>query len=288
MVMTGKPEFFSDLDGIRRRHAATHFASKRRERMKIVAIVAAAVALLVHGLIELEFSAGRIVEGLGRLGLIVGLMLPPDPGSLPKATIYLKALGETLAIAFLGTLLAAIVAFPLSLVAARNVNANRFLQFMGRRSFDMIRGVDTLIWALVWINVVGLGPFAGVLAIMTSDIGAFGKLFSEAVEAADRKPVEGVTASGGDRIQAVRFGIIPQVLPVLAGQILYYIESNTRSATIIGIVGAGGIGLHLAEQIRMLEWQQVSFLILIILLAVAVIDRISSYLRFAVIGLRPV
>ena len=286
--MTGKPEFFSDLDGIRRRHATTHFASKRRERMKIVAIVAAAVALLVHGLVELEFSAGRIVEGFGRLGLIVGMMLPPDPGSLAKATVYLKALGETLAIAFLGTLLAAIVAFPLSMVAARNVNANRFLQFMGRRSFDTIRGVDTLIWALVWINVVGLGPFAGVLAIMTSDIGAFGKLFSEAVEAADRKPVEGVTASGGDRIQAVRFGIIPQVLPVLAGQILYYIESNTRSATIIGIVGAGGIGLHLAEQIRMLEWQQVSFLILIILLAVAVIDRISSHLRFAVIGLRPV
>ena len=149
-----------------------------------------------------------------------------------------------------------------------------------------MRGVDTLIWALIWINVVGLGPFAGVLAIATSDFGALGKLFAEIIELADAKEQEGVRAAGGRRLAEVRFGLLPQVLPVIAGQILYFIESNTRSATIIGVVGAGGIGLHLSEQIRVLEWKQVSFLILMILISVAAIDFISGRLRAAMAGRR--
>ena len=157
-----------------------------------------------------------------------------------------------------------------------------------RRSLDTIRGVDTLIWALIWVNVVGLGPFAGVLAICGGDFGAFGKLFSEAIEAADKKPVEGVRSSGGNELHEVRFGLMPQVFPIIVGQVLYYFESNTRSATIIGIVGAGGIGLQLAEQIRVLEWQKVSFLILLILIAVSAIDWISGKLRFAIIGQRAI
>lgn len=213
-------------------------------------------------------------------------MLPPIYGTEAKLLVYLTALAETVAIALLGTLLAAVLAFPLGVLAARNVLPVWIARFILRRSFDTIRGVDAMIWALIWINVVGLGPFAGVLAIATSDFGSFGKLFSEAVENVDRKPVEGVVASGGSRLHAVRFGLIPQVLPVIASQVLYYIESNTRSATIIGIVGAGGIGLHLAEQIRILEWQHVSFLVLIILVAVAIIDVISTRLRFAIIGRR--
>ena len=160
------------------------------------------------------------------------------------------------------------------------------MRFFSRRSLDTIRSVDILIWALIWINVVGLGPFAGVLAIMTSDIGTFGKLFSEAMEAADRKPVEGVVSTGGGHAPGIRFGILPEVFPVMASQVLYYFESNTRSATIIGIVGAGGIGLHLAEAIRTLELQQTSFIILLILIAVALIDFVSSHLRFAMIGRR--
>jgi phosphonate transport system permease protein len=149
-----------------------------------------------------------------------------------------------------------------------------------------VRGVDTLIWALIWINVVGLGPFAGVLAIATSDFGALGKLFAEIIESADLKQPEGVRAAGGRGLAEVRFGLTPQVLPVIAGQILYFIESNTRSATIIGVVGAGGIGLYLSEQIRVLEWRQVSFLILLILLSVAAIDFISGKLRAAIAGRR--
>jgi phosphonate transport system permease protein len=245
-----------------------------------------ALGIFAFGLVDLEFSPARMLHGIHQLGWITLMMIPPDPGA--SLLLYLKALGETLSIALLGTTLAALFALPVGLLAARNIVATNFVRFPLRRFLDAIRGVDTLIWALVWINVVGLGPFAGVLAIAVSDFGAFGKLFSEAIEAADRNQVEGIRASGGNALHEIRFGMLPQVLPVIAGQVLYFIESNTRSASIIGIVGAGGIGLQLAEQIRVLEWQKVSFLILMILVAVAAIDWISGKLRFAIIGKRAV
>ena len=251
-------------------------------RLATPAMLLGALAVFGFGLSDLEFSPARMLSGLHQLGWITLMMLPPNPGSsLPT---YLAAMGETVSIALLGTTLAALFALPVSLLAARNVVPSNFFRFPVRRLLDSIRGVDTLIWALVWINVVGLGPFAGVLAIAISDFGAFGKLFSEAIEAADVKQVEGIRASGGNALHQIRFGLMPQVLPVIAGQVLYFIESNTRSATIIGIVGAGGIGLQLAEQIRVLEWQKVSFLILMILVAVAAIDWMSGKLRFAIIG----
>jgi phosphonate transport system permease protein len=244
------------------------------------------IGLAILAIVQLEVSPLAIWNGLGRLGDFVVLMFPPSYGTEARLVLYLKSLAETLGIALLGTLGAAVLAFPLAFLAARNVVASRLIQFTSRRFFDSIRGVDTLIWALIWINVVGLGPFAGVLAILTSDFGTFGKLFSEAIETSDKRPVEGVVASGGGHVHAIRFGILPQVMPLIASQILYYIESNTRSATIIGIVGAGGIGMHLSEQIRTLEWQHVSFLILLVLITVGTIDFISARLRLAIIGER--
>jgi phosphonate transport system permease protein len=255
-------------------------------RLAMPAMILGAFGIFVFGLFDLDFSPTRLISGMHQLGWITVMMIPPDPGSSLPA--YLSALGETLSIALLGTTIAAVFALPVSLLAARNIIPSNMIRFPVRRFLDSIRGVDTLIWALVWINVVGLGPFAGVLAIAVSDFGAFGKLFSEAIEAADKKQVEGIRASGGNALHEIRFGLMPQVLPVIAGQVLYFIESNTRSATIIGIVGAGGIGLQLAEQIRVLEWQKVSFLILMILVAVAAIDWISGKLRFAIIGRRAV
>jgi phosphonate transport system permease protein len=216
------------------------------------------------------------------LGDFALMMLPP--ASNGRFSLYLWSMLETLAIAYLGTLLAAILAFPFGFLAAKNIIPNVFLHFGIRRFLDTIRGVDTLIWALIWVSVVGLGPFAGILAIACSDFGAFGKLFSEAIEGADKKPVEGVLSSGGNRLHGYRFGVLPQVLPLIGSQVLYFFESNTRSATIIGIVGAGGIGAHLAEQIKVLNLQDVSFLIIMILIAVAVIDWFSSKLRHAMIG----
>ena len=274
-----------DLAAIRDRHPQ-HFARFDRQRLLTMLMGVAALALLLFGMAQLGFFGGTLLSGSVRLVEIVGLMLPPDPGSWAHARTFTMALLETVAIAFLGTLSAAILALPVALLAARNVTAARVVRFLSRRSLDMIRSVDILVWALIWINVVGLGPFAGALAIMTADIGSFGKLFSEAMEAADRKPVEGIVSTGGSHALAIRFGILPEVFPVLASQVLYYFESNTRSASIIGIVGAGGIGLYLAEAIRTLELQQTSFIIVLILIAVALIDFVSSHLRFAMIGRR--
>ena len=283
--MPGRPTI--DLVAIRDRHPQ-HFARFDRQRLLTLLTAVASVTLLLFGMAQLGFFGGKLLSGSLRLAEIVGLMLPPDPGSWAHARTFGMALLETVAIAFLGTLSAAVLALPVALLAARNVTASRVVRFFSRRSLDTIRSVDILVWALIWINVVGLGPFAGALAIMTADIGSFGKLFSEAMEAADRKPVEGIVSSGGSHALGIRFGILPEVFPVLASQVLYYFESNTRSASIIGIVGAGGIGLHLAEAIRTLELQQTSFIIVLILIAVALIDFVSSHLRFAMIGRRGV
>src|SRR5262249_23846558 len=240
------------------------------------------LALAVFGFWRLDFSLARFGSGLAQIAHIVVSMWPPSPGA--QLPLFLQALAETLAIALLGTLTGAVLAFPLGLLAARNVIPNIFAHFAVRRVIDTVRGVDVLIWALIFINVVGLGPFAGILAIAASDMDSLGKLFSEAIENADRKPVDGVISTGGSSLHAVRFALIPQVFPVIASQVLYYFESNTRSATFIGIVGAGGIGLHLSEQIRVLEWNKGAVLVLLILVTVAVIDAVSRTLRRGLIG----
>ena len=275
----------SNRETLRQRYSA-EFLPFYAGNLRAFAIAVLAVALFVYGLYSLDMTYARIIGGLGELGRMVLLMLPPNPGTWTRAGIYVYAMVETLSIALLGTLLAAILAFPLGFLAARNTTLNRVVQFFARRSFDTLRGVDILIWALIWINVVGLGPFAGVLALLMSDLGSFGKLFSEAIEAADDKPVEGVVSTGGTSLSAIRFGILPQLMPVLLSQVLYAFESNTRSASIIGIVGAGGIGLILSEQIRTVEFQQMSSVILLILVTVSAIDFLCSKLRFSIIGVR--
>ena len=240
--------------------------------------------LLVFSIWWLDISFAQIGPGFAAIIKFIGLMFPPSTGG--HLQLFLKAMGETLSIAFLGTLIASGLAMPLAMLAAKNTSPNGMLRFLVRRSLDVIRGIDTLIWALVFVGVVGLGPFAGVLAIAVSDTGALGKLFSEAIEATRSRERETVVASGGTGLMGIRFGLVPQVLPIIAGQVLYFFESNTRSATIIGIVGAGGIGLQLSEQIRTYDFDQVAFIVLLILGAVATIDWISGKLRFAIIGHR--
>lgn len=265
------------------RHAAL-LRPNMMHRAVVSLIVVLMAAALAGSLAYLGFSVTKIVNGLWKFGDIIRLMLPPDPVNWDNARFFLRALLETLAIAFIGTLGAAVFAFPLSFLAARNVVPNWVIHVLSRRIFDTIRGVDSLIWALIWINVVGLGPFAGALAIVTSDFGALGKLFSEALETADSHPVEGVLSCGGGKLAAIRFGLIPQLLPVVLGQLLYFFESNTRAATVLGIVGAGGIGLPLSEMIRTDEWRQVSFIIVLLLITVSLIDLLSARLRRAIIG----
>lgn len=272
---------------VAQRHAALLRPSLAR-RARTVAVVVALFGGLIASLAYLGFSPGRLFAGVGRFGYILAWMMPPNPESWANAGFYLNALLQTLAIAFIGTTGAAVLAFPLSFLAARNVVANRIMHILARRVFDTIRGVDSLIWALIWINVVGLGPFAGALAIVTSDFAALGKLFSEAIETADRRPVDGVISCGGGRLAEIRFGLMPQLLPVVLSQLLYFFESNTRSATVLGIVGAGGIGLPLSEMIRTDEWHQVSFIVVLLLITVAVITWLSGRVRFAIIGARAV
>jgi phosphonate transport system permease protein len=267
---------------------ARHHLLLARPLSRRIGDVGAPVALVALSLFSvwwLDISFAQIGPGLAQLGKFVALMIPPSAGG--HLRLFLKAMGETLAIAFLGTLSASVVAAPLALLAAENTTPHPAVRFVVRRLLDVIRGIDTLIWALVFVGVVGLGPFAGVLAIAVSDTGGFGKLFSEAIEATRARERETIVASGGTGWMGVRFGLFPQVLPILAGQILYFFESNTRSATIIGIVGAGGIGLQLSEQIRTYDFDQVAFIVLLILVAVAAIDWISGKLRFAIIGRRP-
>jgi phosphonate transport system permease protein len=259
-------------------------AADWRGRAITIAVVLVFGGLYLDGLLGLDVAPGRLWSGLWRLWDIVGLMLPPRVESWARLQDYLDSLGQTLAIALLGTLTGAVFAVPLGFLAARNIVTNRVLHFVTRRGMDTMRSVDTLIWALIWINVVGLGPFAGALAIASSDLCALGKLLSEAIETADRRPVEGILSTGGRRLEAIRFGVVPQILPVFASQLLYFFESNTRSATIIGIVGAGGIGMHLSEEIRVLEWQHTSLLILMVLITVAIIDQLSQRLRTAING----
>ena len=282
--MSGKNLFAAiatDKERLTRQYQ-TVFRAPLRSRAIVFSVAALLLAIFALGLAGLEISIGRIGSGLVQVGFFLQLMWPPLPG--PALPLYLHALAETLAIALLGTLAGAVLAFPFALLAARNVVPNWIFHFGARRFLDSLRSVDILIWGLIWINVVGLGPFAGILAIASSDFGAFGKIFSELVEATERKSVEAIRSTGGNGWHELRFGILPQVFPVMAGQVLYFIESNTRSATIIGAVGAGGIGLHLFEEIRTLEWQHVAFLVAMLLVTVSIIDMISSRLRMAIMG----
>ena len=191
-----------------------------------------------------DFSPARIANNLfGDQGVltILRLMVPPSPGD--HVDQIFQGLGESIAMAFLGTVMAAIVAVPLGVLGASNVVANRIIHFLVRRVFDVFRGIDVLIWALAYVRAVGLGPLAGVLAIFTVDIFVLAKLFAEAIENAEARQPEGVRATGAARTLVVRFGLVPQVMPVILAQALYFFESNTRSASILGVVGAGGIGL---------------------------------------------
>jgi phosphonate transport system permease protein len=239
-------------------------------------------AWLAGALWWFDFSPTRLWNGLSGLGTIIVLMVPPSPGE--QWVEILKGMAESVAMAFLGTFMAAIVAIPLGFLGARNIVTATLWRFSLRRVLDGFRGVDQLIWALAYVRAVGLGPLAGVLAIFTADIAVLAKLYAEAIENAEKKQAEGVVAAGGGRLAAVRFGILPQVAPVMLAQALYFFESNTRSATILGVVGAGGIGLQIAERIRVRHWDEVAFIILLMIATVAVIDFISGRVRRRLIG----
>ena len=254
-------------------------------RLRRAALWIGFVMLFVWCLYDFGFSPGRIWQGLGRLGSVLSFMFPPHIWTeWVQFAEVLKGLGETLSMAFLGTLLGGIIAFPLSFLGAKNINRLNFLRMSTRRGYDVIRAFETLILALIFIRAFGLGPLAGVLAIAVSEIGTFAKLFSEAIENTSQKPVDGVKASGGSRVQQIWYGIMPQVNPVILSILLYNFESNVRSSTILGIVGAGGIGFLLSDRISAYNWPEAWSIIFLIIAMVYLIDWLSGMVRQRLIG----
>jgi len=227
----------------------------------------------------------RILTGIARFGQVASFMFPPHVwDNWRDFSEVLEGLGETLSMAFLGTVLGAVIAFPLSFLGAKNINRLNFLRLGTRRGYDVIRAFETLILALIFIRAFGLGPLPGILAIAVSEIGTFAKLFSEAIENSSEKPVDGIKASGGSRLQQIRFGTLPQVNPVILSILLYNFESNVRSGTILGIVGAGGIGFLLSDRIAAYRWDEAWSIIFLIIAMVYIIDGLSGTIRRRIIG----
>ncbi len=195
---------------------------------------------------------------------------------------YMAQMLETVQIALWGTALAVLIGIPFSIFSSSNVAPVWIVQPV-RRLMDASRAINEIVFALLFVVAVGLGPLAGVLALAVHNIGVVAKLFSEAVEAIDHRPVEGIRSTGASRLQEVLFGIIPQVAPLWSSFTLYRFETNVRSATVLGIVGAGGIGQSLYENIRSFQYSQTAAIILIVVVTVMFIDIISARLRKALV-----
>jgi phosphonate transport system permease protein len=231
-------------------------------------------------------------HNVGFFNLLFGPQLDPERSNFVGATQdfwtngmwrhadVFWAIGETILMAFLGTFGGAMIALPIAFLAARNFTPFAPLRFAVRRLCDFIRGVDGLIWTIIFSRAFGPGPLTGALAILTTDVGGFGKSFSEALENIDEKQVEGIRSTGANSLQRARFGVIPQVTPILLSQVLYLFESNTRSATIIGAITGGGIGLLLTQAMQtQKDWEEVSYYIVLIVLMVMAMDSLSGWLR---------
>lgn len=188
----------------------------------------------------------------------------------------------TIQIAWIGTLLSLLAALPLSFAAARNSSPSIIVGLLTRFFFNFDRSIDVLIVALIFVSAIGLGPLAGTLAIAFHSVGSLGKLFTEAIEAAERGQIEAIESVGASRAQVIRWGILPQVTPYLISYTLYRLELNIRSAVVLGIVGAGGIGFLLQDNIRQFQYRNVSMILVVIVAMVLVLDWASARLRKAV------
>jgi phosphonate transport system permease protein len=232
------------------------------------------------------FEIGKLFNASDRAWQLISRMVVwRDMETWQYANIY-RGIAQTIAMAFLGTLLGTIFALMLAFFAARNTMPVGIIRHAVRRLLDIFRGIDSVVWGLVFVRAVGLGPLAGVLAIWISDMGNLAKLYSEAIENIDRKQVEGVRATGADTGRIIRYGYLPQILPVFISLSLYSFESSTRSATILGLVGAGGIGMIIIERFRAGLFDQVAFVVLNVLVVIAIIDWGSGLIRKRFIGER--
>jgi phosphonate transport system permease protein len=278
------------LQVFRQHHAA--LVKRRRVAATVgLTIFLACVLLASH---VGQFSPARLAEGFPRLFEYIQKILPVltlenfrgDMAhwfyGLPE---WLALLGETILMAYTATLLGTLGALALGFLAAQNLSPNRTAYFLARRVLEVARTIPDLIYALIFVFAFGLGPLAGILAIAIHSMGASGKLFAEASENCDMRPVDGLKSVGGSWMQCMRYGVFPQVLPNLVSYTLWRFEINVRTAAVMGFVGAGGIGQDLVEAIRKFYYSDVSAILVLIIATVMIIDLATERLRHHLIGI---
>jgi len=239
------------------------------------AAVFVAVAVLAWSAWDTGADPVRLARGIPWILDFLRRMLPPDLRVLPAALVGAI---KTVEIALLGTAVAAVAALPLGFLSARNVAAPGVFHPV-RAALNFFRSVDTLVYALIFVAAVGLGPFPGVLAVVAYTTMSLAKLYSEAIEGIERGPVDAIAATGATRLQILRYGVLPQVLPLFLSYVLYRLETNIRAATVLGFVGAGGIGFYLQTYLRMIDYPAASTVLLVTVLMVMVVDAVSSRVR---------
>ena len=222
-----------------------------------------------------ELDPAKLIRNSAQMGEMAADFYPAD---FTYWRDYVADMAGTVQIALWGSLIAVVAAIPLGLMAAANVSP-AWLRFPVRRLLDCLRAINEIVFALIFIAAVGLGPFAGVLALAVHTTGILGKLFSEVVEAIDPRPVEGIRATGANALEEISFGIVPQVLPLWLSYALYRFESNIRGATVVGIVGAGGVGALLIDLVRGFNYKETCALLIIIIVMVSIVDTVSAQLR---------
>jgi len=236
------------------------------------------VAVLVYGWSAqgTGTSISEFVRGLPGMADFLGRMVPPDREILSR--LY-KPLVETIQLAVVGTTLGVLLAFPLSFLGARNFIGTNLLYYFTRSSFNVFRGVSEFVYALVFVAMVGLGSFPGVLALAIHTAGALGKYFSEAIENMNWQPIEALVAVGASRTQVVFHGISPELAPQFLAYIFYYWEHNIRASTVLGLVGAGGLGIELLTSVKLFKYQEVLTIVLTMLALITVADQASAWAR---------
>ena len=238
------------------------------------------VGVLYWTAIDTNVSLGELVRGIPAIADYVARMYPPDWGYwrlLVSPTI------ETIEIAIWGTLLGIVLGLPLGLLGARNITPHLTIYGVSRFVLNALRGVSELVFALIFVSAVGLGPFPGILALALHNAGMLGKFYAEAIEAIDPGPMEALQATGANWTKTIVFAVIPQVTPHFITYNMYRFEVSIRAATVLGLVGAGGIGFHLISSIRLFDYQETAVVLIIIVLLVVITDYLGSRLRAKII-----
>lgn len=235
-----------------------------------------AATVFVQSWIVVQARPQDLVTGAHGMADLISRAMPP---AFDQFRSMLMPATETLDLAIFGTVFGVVLAFPLSILAARNVTPGRPLYYAARAIIAVTRCVPDLVWALLFVAAVGLGPFPGALALAVHSIGMLGRLFAEVIEDMDMGPVEALTLTGANRLQVLTHAVVPGVLPSLLGIALFRFDENLRSSLVLGFVGAGGIGFQLLSAMNLFQYQTVSFLLILTFIIVACAERISAYLR---------